>query len=133
MPTGPSRCVLLSAVLKGGKRQFGGRPAYAGSIRHRDPVQCSHGALGRLLVMRFTIGGAPFPDPDESKVWRKTPLWPGNNPAVSISYTQHAEALKGHLAAAGIVTGKLTHAFRAFKAQDLDEQGISDEVRARGG
>jgi hypothetical protein len=135
MPPGPSRCFLLSAVLKGGKRQFGGRPGYAGSIRHRDPVQCNHGALGRLLVWTYTIGGAPFPDPGKGKVWRKTPLWPGNDPARSISYTQHAEALKGFLAEAGIITGKLTHAFRAFKAQDLDEQGVSDEVcvRARRG
>lgn len=118
-------------MLKGGKRQFGGRPGYAGSIRHRDPVQCNHGALGRLLVWTYTIGGAPFPDPGKGKVWRKTPLWPGNDPARSISYTQHAEALKGFLAEAGIITGKLTHAFRAFKAQDLDEQGVSDEVIAR--
>jgi hypothetical protein len=135
MPLGASRCFLLSAVLKGGKRQFGGRPAYAGSIRHRDPVQCNHGALGWLLVWTYTIGGAPFPYPGKGKVWRKTPLWPGNDPARSISYTQHAEALNGFLAKAGIITGKLTHAFRAFKAQDLDEQGVSDEVcvRARRG
>jgi hypothetical protein len=46
---------LLSAVLRGGKRQFGRKVAYCGSIRHRNPLLCCHGALARHLIKRFTL------------------------------------------------------------------------------
>ena len=47
-------------MLRGGKRQFGGKIAYAGSIRNRVALLCCHGALGRHLINRFTLGGAPL-------------------------------------------------------------------------
>lgn len=102
--------------------------AYAGSIRHKDPLLCAHGALARHLITRFMLEKAPVPnvlDPDES---HHTPLWTGNNPHESISYTQHADSLKAFLEAAGIIITKVTHAFRMYKARDLDEQGVDDGV-----
>lgn len=130
---GPNPAILLSAVLRGGKRQFGGKVAYAGSIRHKDPLLCAHGALARHLITRFMLEKAPVPnvlDPDE---WHHTPLWTGNNPHESISYTQHADSLKAFLEAAGIIITKVTHAFRMYKARDLDEQGVDDGLIARMG
>lgn len=119
---------LLSAVLRGGKRQFGGKVAYCGSIRHRNPLLCCHGALARHFIQRFTVQGAPCPDPRDEGGWQQTPLWPGNNTGRSISYTQHADALKAYLDEAGINITKVTHAFRMFKARDLDEQGVDETV-----
>lgn len=122
---------LLSAVLRGGKRQFGGKVAYCGSIRHRNPLLCCHGALARHLINRFTLQGAACPDPRNEDAWRQTPLWPGNNTATSISYAQHADSLKAYLAEADIIITKVTHAFRMYKARDLDEQGVDDAVSIR--
>lgn len=87
----------MSAVLRGGKRQFGGKVAYAGCIRHADPALCAQGSVGRHLAMAYTLGGVPFPDPANVDEWRHTPLWIGNDPTKSISYTQHADALKVYL------------------------------------
>jgi hypothetical protein len=104
---GPSTCFLLSAVLRGGKRQFGGKIAYAGAIRNRRAVLCCHGALARHLVTHYTLGGVDLPDPADRDVWLHTPLWAGSDPRRSISYTQHAEALKYYLAVAGVLIVKV--------------------------
>lgn len=95
--------------------------AYAGAIRNRKPVVCSHGDMGRFLCGKHTLNAAPFPDPADTEVWRHTPLWQGNNPASSISYAQHADSLKSFLAEADIRITKVRasegtnsqHAWRA--------------------
>jgi hypothetical protein len=104
---GPCVCQMLAAVLRGGKRQFGGKVAYAGSIRNRLALLCCHGALGRFFVHRFTIRAAMFPNPAQRDVWLHTPMWPGNDPTVSISYSQHAEGLKYYLEKARIYIQKV--------------------------
>lgn len=38
-----------------------GKVSYAGCIRHKEPLLCAHGALGRMFVHRFTIDKEPFP------------------------------------------------------------------------
>jgi hypothetical protein len=161
--------------MRGGKRQFGGKVAYAGSIRNRLALLCAHGALACFLVYRFTINAAPFPNSTKRDIWLHTPLWPGNNPTESISYSQHVDGLKYYLNKAGILIRKVrcpagatargratapllgcspcghaarctaaacthpvacraasppkvTHAFRMFKARDLDEQGVDESV-----
>jgi hypothetical protein len=105
--TGPAACFMLTAVLRGGKRQFGGKIAYRGCIRNKDAVLCAHGALGRQLYMTYTARASPFPDPADKEIWRHTPVWPGNDPTVSISYQQQADSLKVHLEAADIAIGKV--------------------------
>jgi hypothetical protein len=106
-PPGPCTCIMLAAGLRGGKRQFGGKVACAGSIRNRLALLCAHGALACFLVNRFTINAAPFPNPTKRDIWLHTPLWPGNNPTESISYSQHADGLKYYLNTAGILIRKV--------------------------
>lgn len=98
----------------------------------KEAVLVQHGDLGRDLCNRFAINASPFPDASNLDVWLHTPLWPGNDPSLSISYTQHADALRVYLQKADIHFRKLTHAFRIFKTRDLDEQGVEDAVRAGG-
>lgn len=120
--------MLMSAVLRGGKRQFGGKVSYAGGIRHKQALLCFQGAMARLLVQRFTMNREPFPDPRDKQTWRNTPVWPGDDPTSSISYTQQADCLREYLQEAGIFIRKLTHAFRMYAARELDLQGVADEV-----
>lgn len=98
---GPCPIFLVSAVLRGGKRQFGGKVAYAGAIRNAEPLLCCQGALARHLMQDYNLDRKPFPDPSDKDLWRHTPLWSGNNPRESISYTQHADSLKEYLEEAG--------------------------------
>ena len=67
------------------------------------------------------------------QLWRHTSLWPGNDTNRSISYTQHADSLKAFLDEARIYITKVTHAFRMYKARDLDEQGVDETVSIRAG
>lgn len=123
----------MTAVLRGGKRQVGGKVAYAGSIRCKDALLCCHGALGRALAWFFTLERNAFPSPLDRQVWlEQSAIWQGAEADANISYNQHYAVLKSYLRAAGIVIRKVTHAWRMFKARDLDEQGVPDEVRVGG-
>lgn len=130
--TGPSPAFLVSAVLRGGKRQFAGKVAYSGAIRAQQALHCCHGALARNLAQSYTLDRMAFPSPADKERWRHTPLWmSGSDPSVSISYTQQADSTREFLAEAGVVCRKVTHLWRVFKARDLDEQGVADDVSKR--
>jgi Centromere DNA-binding protein complex CBF3 subunit, domain 2 len=90
---------------------------YTGSIRHRDPVLCPHGALGRYLIARFTIYGEMFPDPADKQRWHSAVLWSGNRPDQSLSYSGQAAALSRWLAKCGIASSNVTHLFRVAGAR----------------
>lgn len=116
-------------MLRAGKRQFGGKVQYAGSIRAKDPLQCCHGALGRNLMKDYTVEFKPFPSPADTQLWRhRSPVWLGEDDQASMSYTQQADNQKVYTAKAGVRIRKVTHAWRSHKARDMDEQGVSDDV-----
>lgn len=58
---GPFPGVVLANVLAGSKTQKNGAKGYKGSLRHREPALCDHGALGRMLVQRFFWGARHYP------------------------------------------------------------------------
>ena len=130
LPTGPAPCFLLCAVLENGKTMKNGRKGYAGCIRHALPLLCAHGALGRHLCARFSVGGAPFPDPEDLDDWLSAALWPGRDASKNISYRQQADNLKQLLGDEEVFIRKLTHAFRVYTARAMDEAGVSDQVRS---
>jgi hypothetical protein len=118
-------------VLRGGKKQVMGKVAYAGSIRAKDPLQCCHGALGRLFVFYYTLQRKPFPSPADQQLWRhRSPVWLGGDDQSSISYTQQATNQKVYMREAGVSVKKVTHVWRSHKARDMDDQGCDDDVSA---
>lgn len=44
-----------------------GKTGYKGTLRHRDPRKCDHGATGRMVIHRYTIRGENLPDPTVEK------------------------------------------------------------------
>ena len=59
----PVMCLLWGMVLRHTKTGDTDKADNVGMVRSSDVFQCPVGALGRLLVHRFTIGKEPFPDP----------------------------------------------------------------------
>ncbi|KAK9829977.1 hypothetical protein WJX72_008999 [[Myrmecia] bisecta] len=130
---GPAPCVLLSAVLRGGKTQENGKVAYLGCIRTRNPLLCPVGALGRHLCQRFTIDKEPFPDVLDKEAWNKTALWTGSNPFSNLTYQQQSASLRKYFTESDIFIKKLTHAFRVLGARFMDMAGVDDSVIGRTG
>lgn len=129
-PSGPSPCFLTSMVLRGGKRQVGGKVAYAGCIRNKQALLCAQGALARSFMADYTLDLRGFPDPRDREMWlRLSPIWLGGSGTESISYAQHHEVLSSYFDESDVLIRKVTHAWRMFMARDLDEQGVPDEVR----
>jgi Centromere DNA-binding protein complex CBF3 subunit, domain 2 len=129
MSTGPAQCLVLSIVIRGGKTMANGKVLYGGSVRHFLAEMCSHGALGRYFVVRFTINGEQFPSPEDSERWYNTALWKGSNPLQNLDWQQHADSLKSKYKLAGITIKKVTHAPRVAAARLMDEHGVDTSVR----
>ena len=86
---GPSPCYLLPLVLRGGKTMDNGKINYSGAIRSIELLVCVQRALGYWFVKRFTIDGAPFPDPNAfEEDWLTAALFPGQSPQQNVSYEQ---------------------------------------------
>lgn len=105
-----------------------GKVQYTGSIRAKDPLQCCHGALGRNLVMDYTLQRKPFHSPADEQLWRhRSPVWLGVDDQSSISYTQQAASQKVYMREAGVSVKKVTHVWLR-QARDMDDQGCEDDV-----
>jgi hypothetical protein len=124
--------MLLPMVLKNGKTMKGGRVAYSGGIRSRDPVVCMQRSLAYHVIHYWTLQGADFPDPRDSQEWYSAALFPAGNPKQNISHDQWYSSLKEVFAELGIDITKVTHAFRVGGARWLDECGVDDQVGAPG-
>jgi hypothetical protein len=115
--------------LENGKSQKNGRKAFAGCIRHIQALICAQGGLGRLLCTRYNIEGSCFPHPGDKEAWLTEALWPASDPQANLSYQQLLENISSAFEEMGIKSRKVTHAFRVFMAQKMDEAGVDDQVR----
>eukprot|EP00775_Hariotina_reticulata_P005326 gene5326-5562_t len=131
---GPHNCYILPIVLKGGKTDKSGKPAYSGCIRHRVPELCPIRALAYHLMHRFTIENVPFPDPRDTTAWLSAALFPGKSSVTeNISYDVQYRELKELLTELDMSFSKVTHIFRVSGAQELDLYGVDDSVILRMG
>lgn len=97
-----------------------------GYLRNKDPLLCAQGALGRWLIMRFTIKGEPVPDFTTSD-WANSLIWPSQLGG-GLTYAGHAARVKQVNQAVGVAKDKVTHGPRVFAARWADAQGLDDAV-----
>lgn len=101
--------------------------AAKGALRHKEPLVCAQGALGRWLVTRFTLEQEEFPSPT-SEEWREIMLWPHKDPTKPMTYQTHKARLAALYAKLDIYIEKVTHACRIWAARWAEEAGLSDVV-----
>lgn len=101
--------------------------AAKGAIRHKEPLLCAQGALGRWLVSRFTIQGEAFPSPT-SEEWRDVMLRPARDPTKPMTYQNHKSRLAALYGSLEIMIENVTHACRIWAARFAEEAGLSDVV-----
>lgn len=125
--TGPARAWVVGLVQLMGKTVGEGFAA-KGALRHKEPLLCAQGALGRWLIIRFTIMQEQFPSPTSDE-WKETVLWHASDPTQQMSYQNHKNRLAGLYARLNILIEKITHACRLWAARFGEEAGLSDGVR----
>lgn len=101
--------------------------AAKGALRHKEPLVCAQGALGRWLVTRFTLEQEEFPSPTAEE-WREIMLWPHKDPTKPMTYQTHKARLAALYAKLDIYIEKVTHACRIWAARWAEEAGLSDVV-----
>ena len=109
---------------------FAWQPSACAVADFRLAFMCAVRALAIHLIMRFTVRGDDFPDPDKGGQWNAAALWPANNPLKNISYDQQRKALKGHFLAADIISKKVTHSGRVSAACTMADSGVPHAVSA---
>jgi hypothetical protein len=123
---GPSKCWVVGLVQLMGKT-LGDGFAAKGALRHKEPLLCAQGALGRWLITRFTLQEEAFPGPT-SPEWKETMLWPAREPTRPMTYQNQTARLAALYAKLEIFIEKVTHACRIFAARYAEEAGLSDVV-----
>lgn len=129
---GPSPCYVVGIVELAHKTMKDQQrtPNFKGCIRHKLPMLCAQGALGRWLIAAYTSGALPFPDPSNPSEWNTAMLWPGISGA-EMTYGNHRDWQKKlftECKGEARNWSKITHAARYFAAQYRDEVGLTDEV-----
>lgn len=66
---GPQTSFALLFLLREGKTNKVGRKEFMGSMRHKNPILCSHGALAQYLFWRFHVSGEQPPSFQRRKTW----------------------------------------------------------------
>lgn len=123
---GPAKCWAVGAVQLMGKTLGDGFQA-KGAIRHKEPLLCAQGALGRWLITHFTLEGEEFPSPTSDE-WRETVIWPAKDATKPMSYQTHRNRLAALYVRLQITIDKVTHAPRIYAARAAEEAGLSDVV-----
>ncbi|KAF5826407.1 hypothetical protein DUNSADRAFT_3273 [Dunaliella salina] len=130
---GPCTGFVYTLVLRGGKKDQGGRAQHVGYVRNKNPHLCPVRAMGAYLYYKFTLGSQKFPSPRNRTQWLSTVLFTLKNPTKVLSYGW-LNAQIGHIfKAAGVAIAKKCHAMRHAGARFLDQKGVSaDDIRRYG-
>jgi hypothetical protein len=143
----------LLFLLQEGKTNKVGRKEFMGSIRHENPLLCSHGALAEYLFWRFHVSGEESPSFHSRRAWydlkllvttatsakatarrtgakRPQKTKPGGAPwawnETELSYIAQAEEIWRVFTAAGITSVEKTHAMRGCGARAAELHGVPD-------
>lgn len=122
---GPTSCNCLVSLLQDGKMNQTARKEFMGSLRHKDPLLCTQGALAQLFFWRWHIAGEEPPSFRRRRDWYKIKVLVGQDREQELSYpTQLQETWKA-LAAAGVASVLKTHLPRSSGSQHAENKGAA--------
>jgi hypothetical protein len=151
---GPQQAFALVTLLDAGKTNKVGRKEFMGSMRHKEPILCSHGALAQYLYHRFHVSGEPEPCFKARQDWydikllvttatsekatekrtgagrKKTLLkangekWQWNE--TELAYLTQARDIWSIFQDAGVSSAEITHAMRGCAARAASLHNVPD-------
>ena len=122
---GPTQCGCLVTLLQDGKLNKTARKEFMGSIRHKNPLLCTQGALAQLLFWRWHVSGEAPPSFRRRQDWYRIKVLVGREREKEISYPAQLKETWRAFGAAGVVSTKKTHLPRRQGAQDAETHGTS--------
>jgi hypothetical protein len=122
---GPSLCGCLVSLLQDGKMNKVAKKEFMGSLRHKDPLLCTQGALAQLLFWRWHVSGEAPPSFRRRQDWYRIKVLVGRDRAQELSYAVQLQETWRIFGAAGVVSSKKTHLPRRTGAQEAETYGTS--------
>jgi hypothetical protein len=101
------------------------RKEFMGSLRHKDPLFCTQGALAQLFFWRWHIAGEAPPSFRRRQDWYRIKVLVGRDREQELSYPTQLQETWRVFGAAGLVASKKTHLPRRVGAQDAETHGTS--------
>jgi hypothetical protein len=115
-------------ILNGGKKNDGDRLEYTAHLLHMNPVLCTAGWIGIMLIYRFSVLKEPFPDFLDPSDFMKRPLfrqvWDYHK---STSYDTQYQNHKQMFDLIGFASRAVTHLGRGSAQREMFDHGISLE------
>jgi hypothetical protein len=96
-----------------------------GSLRHKDPLFCTQGALAQLFFWRWHIAGEAPPSFRRRSDWYRIKVLVGKDREQEISYPTQLQETWRVFGGAGVVSSKKTHLPRRVGAQTAETYGTS--------
>lgn len=114
-----------------------GRPQISASLRHKNPLFCSHLSLALLLFSRFHFRrNRKFEDPvdfSDSSFWHRIKVIRGLNPTSVFSFNRFEVKLRQEFIDTGVRYKNLPHHFQDCSARYCLENGVpTDSIRIFG-
>jgi hypothetical protein len=122
---GPTPCGCLVTLLRDGKMNKTARKEFMGSLRHKDPLLCTQGALAQLFFWRWHVAGEDPPSFRRRQDWYRIKILVGRDREQELSYPVQLQETWRIFGAAGITAAKKTHLPRRTGAQDAETHGSS--------
>ena len=122
---GPTLCGCLVSLLQDGKMNKTARKEFMGSLRHKDPLLCTQGALAQLLFWRWHVASEPPPSFRCRQDWYRIKVLVGQDREGELSYSTQLQETWRVFGAVGLTTAKKTHLPRRVGAQEAETYGTS--------
>lgn len=84
---GPTQCGCLVSLLQDGKMNKTAKKEFMGSLRHKDPLLCTQGALAQLFFWRWHVTGELPPSFRCRQDWYRIKVLVGQDREEEISYS----------------------------------------------
>jgi len=122
---GPTPCYCLVTLLQDGKMNKTARKEFMGSLRHKDPLLYTQGALAQLLFWRWHVAGEAPPSFRRRSDWYRIKVLVGQDREQELSYPTQLQETWRVFGAAGVISSKKTHLPRRIGAQSAETHGTS--------
>ena len=84
---GPTQCGCLVSLLQDGKMNKTAKKEFMGSLRHKNPLLCTQGALAQLFFWRWHVAGEPPPSFRRRQDWYRIKVLVGQKREEELSYS----------------------------------------------